>query len=79
MVCPQLTQTTVVPVLTPPPPPPKPPSYWGMGRSVAAPTRRPLHWLADTAYSGEATSSRVLEKLLLPGGENKFLTAVATR
>jgi hypothetical protein len=49
----------------------------GMGRSMAAPACALLGLAARFAASRRRVAA-LLEKLLLSGGENKFLTAVAT-
>jgi hypothetical protein len=51
----------------------------GMGRSVAAAPGRALFGLAARFAASRRRVAAFLEKLLLSGGENKFLTAVATR
>jgi hypothetical protein len=51
----------------------------GMGRSMAAAPGRTLLGLAARFAASRRGVAAFLEKLLLPGGENKFLTAVATR
>jgi hypothetical protein len=50
----------------------------GMGRSMAAPGRALLGLAARFAASRRRVAA-FLKKLLLSGGEDKFLTAVATR
>jgi hypothetical protein len=51
----------------------------GMGRSMAAAAGRTLLGLAARFAAARRGVAAFLEKLLLSGGENKFLTAVATR
>ena len=51
----------------------------GMGRSMAAAPGRTLLGLAARFAAARRGVAAFLEKLLLSGGENKFLTAVATR
>jgi hypothetical protein len=51
----------------------------GMGRSMAAAPGRALLGLAARFAAPRRGVAAFLEKLLLSGGENKFLTAVATR
>jgi len=55
------------------------PIVLGMGRSVAAAPGRALLGLAARFAASRRGVATLLEKLLLTGGENKFLTAVATR
>jgi hypothetical protein len=50
----------------------------GMGRSVATASGRALLGLAARFAAARRRVAAFLEKLLLSGGENKFLTAVAT-
>ena len=50
----------------------------GMGRSMAAAPGRALLGLAARLAAARRGVAAFLEKLLLSGGENKFLTAVAT-
>jgi hypothetical protein len=50
----------------------------GMGRSMAAAPGRALLGLAARFAAARRGVAAFLEKLLLSGGENKFLTAVAT-
>jgi hypothetical protein len=51
----------------------------GMGRSMAAAPGRALLGLAARFAASRRGVAAFLEKLLLARGENKFLTAVATR
>jgi hypothetical protein len=51
----------------------------GMGRSMAAAPGRALLGLAARFAAARRRVAAFLEKLLLSSGENKFLTAVATR
>jgi hypothetical protein len=51
----------------------------GMGRSMAAAPGRTLLGLAARFAAARRRVAAFLEKLLLSSGENKFLTAVATR
>ena len=55
------------------------PIVLGMGRSMAAAPGRTLLGLAARFASSRRRVAAFLEELLLSGGENKFLTAVATR
>jgi hypothetical protein len=61
------------------PPAPKTAIVLGMGRSMAAAPGRALLGLAARLAASRRRVAAFLEKLLLSGGENKFLTAVATR
>jgi hypothetical protein len=50
----------------------------GMGRGMAAAAGRALFGLAARFAASRRRVAAFLEELLLSGGENKFLTAVAT-